>query len=78
MAELKYRLVAMDLDGTLLNGRKQVSERTRRALERLHDRGVLAVLASGRMLRRMKPVAAYVLVTRAASRGRLFGSFLSR
>src|SRR5690348_8536978 len=38
-------VVAIDLDGTLLNDSKQVSRRTVRALDGLPDRGVKVVIA---------------------------------
>jgi hypothetical protein len=41
-------LVATDLDGTLLNNHKQVSEATRQALKELKNRGILFGVASGR------------------------------
>jgi hypothetical protein len=42
------RLVAIDLDGTLLNSKKQVSDRTVAALKCLPARGVRVVIASAR------------------------------
>lgn len=45
---MKIRMVATDLDGTLLSKDKRVSERNRRALLRLEEAGIYAVLASGR------------------------------
>jgi len=42
------RLVAMDLDGTLLGGDKGVSEYTAKILRECEDRGVKMVIASGR------------------------------
>lgn len=47
------RLVATDLDGTLLDGQGQVSERTREAIAELDRRGVLVVFVTGRPLRWM-------------------------
>jgi HAD superfamily hydrolase (TIGR01484 family) len=43
-----YRLVALDLDGTLLNKEKQVSVANIAALTRLHDLGVGLALCTGR------------------------------
>jgi len=43
------RLIAFDLDGTLLNDRKEVSPRTMRALERAAEKGVILVPATGRI-----------------------------
>ena len=42
------RLIALDLDGTLLNSAKQLTERNRRALERAAERGVEIVPSTGR------------------------------
>ncbi len=50
------RLVATDLDGTLLRHDKSVSERNRRALARARENGILVVLVTGRpprVVRRM-------------------------
>jgi len=45
---LPYRLLALDLDGTIVNGSLQVSARTRDALRAALDSGVHVTLASGR------------------------------
>jgi hydroxymethylpyrimidine pyrophosphatase-like HAD family hydrolase len=42
------KLVAIDLDGTLLDAKKQVSPRNKLALERLVKSGILVALASAR------------------------------
>lgn len=44
----KYKLLALDLDGTLTNGRKEISEENKRYLEMAQRTGVKIVLASGR------------------------------
>lgn len=44
----RYRLLALDIDGTLLNSAKQVSSRTLEALERARAAGVHLVLVTGR------------------------------
>jgi len=44
-----YRLVVVDLDGTLLDRDRQVSPRDRAAVRRALDAGVVVTLASGRM-----------------------------
>lgn len=49
-------LVASDVDGTLLDGRDEVSPRTRAAIEVLRDRGVPFVLVTGRPPRWIAPV----------------------
>jgi hydroxymethylpyrimidine pyrophosphatase-like HAD family hydrolase len=43
-----YRLLALDIDGTLLGSDKGVSERTRAAIAAAHARGVRLVLLTGR------------------------------
>ena len=43
-----YKLVAIDLDGTLLNSYGEVSENTRKALKKIKNSGIEVVLASGR------------------------------
>jgi Cof subfamily protein (haloacid dehalogenase superfamily) len=50
------RLLAVDLDGTLLNDAKQVTERTLRALMRLGQRDVKVVLASARPPRSVRHI----------------------
>lgn len=44
----KIRMMAFDLDGTLLGGDGHISPRNRAALQEAHRRGVKIVLASGR------------------------------
>ena len=50
------RLVAIDLDGTLLNDAKQVSERTALGLRDLPGRGVKVVIASARPPRSVRHI----------------------
>lgn len=50
MKKTDIRLIAADLDGTLLNEQKQLSERTERALRQLAERGILFVPSTGRVL----------------------------
>ncbi len=42
------RLIALDLDGTLLNDAKELTERTQRALKAASERGIEIVLSTGR------------------------------
>lgn len=51
------RFVAMDLDGTLTNSNKDVTQRTRKAIDELRKKGVRIVLASGRPHIGIKKVA---------------------
>ena len=45
---MQYKVLALDLDGTLLNSAKGISAHTRSVLERANAQGVKIVLASGR------------------------------
>ncbi len=44
----KYRLLALDLDGTLLNSAMRLSDTSAEALNSARERGVLIVLATSR------------------------------
>ncbi len=46
---MKYKLICMDMDGTLLNDKKEVSERAIKAIEKAHNLGVKVVIATGRI-----------------------------
>lgn len=48
---MKYKLVATDMDGTLLNSSNQVSERTKKAIANAKAKGVHIVLSTGRVLK---------------------------
>ena len=45
-----YKIIALDMDGTLLTSEKKISERTKNALKKAEEKGVKVVLASGRPL----------------------------
>ena len=51
MADIK--LIALDLDGTLLNSEKKISDRNLAALKAAQDKGVKVVLTTGRPLKAM-------------------------
>lgn len=53
----KFRLLALDIDGTLLNSRGELSLRVRAAITRAKQAGMLVTLATGRSLRAALPVA---------------------
>ena len=46
------KLVALDLDGTLLSSRHTISERNQRAIRALRDQGVMVLICTGRPIRR--------------------------
>ncbi|MEP0844704.1 MAG: HAD-IIB family hydrolase [Phycisphaerae bacterium] len=48
--ELPYRLLALDVDGTLVNSRNELSEANRAALHRAHQAGLKITLCTGRSL----------------------------
>ena len=50
------RLIAIDLDGTLLNDSKQVSERTINAISRLPARGIKIIIATARPPRSVRHI----------------------
>jgi hypothetical protein len=54
-AKRRYRIVALDLDGTLLNSAGQVSADDAAALSHVRELGALVVLASGRMTAAIRP-----------------------
>lgn len=48
---MSYKLVAIDMDGTLLNSKGSISDRTRQAIYDASKKGVYIVLATGRILK---------------------------
>jgi Cof subfamily protein (haloacid dehalogenase superfamily) len=53
---LRYRLLAVDIDGTLVNSRDELSPVTREALVRAGKSGIHVVLATGRRYSRVLPL----------------------
>ena len=45
---MSYKLIALDLDGTLCNDEKAVTPRTADALKQAQEHGILVALASAR------------------------------
>ena len=45
---MKYKIIALDIDGTLTNSKKEITKKTYDALMDYQDRGGIIVLASGR------------------------------
>ncbi|MCF0124926.1 MAG: HAD family phosphatase, partial [Clostridia bacterium] len=52
-----YKLVAVDLDGTLLNRYGQVTQNTKEAIKKVIEKGVEVVIASGRPTDSIKEIA---------------------
>lgn len=46
---MKYKLICMDIDGTLLDDNKKLSSEVKQSLMEVYQKGVLIALASGRM-----------------------------
>ncbi|MCM8711552.1 Cof-type HAD-IIB family hydrolase [Clostridium sp. SYSU_GA19001] len=46
---MDYKLVCIDMDGTLLNKQHKVSEASKEALKKAHEKGVHIVISTGRM-----------------------------
>ena len=47
---MKYKLLALDMDGTVLNSQKKISPRTAAAIDELIKRGIYVVVSTGRNL----------------------------
>ena len=54
---MKYKLLVLDLDGTLTNSKKVITEHTRTTLIEAQKRGLKIVLASGRPTYGVAPLA---------------------
>lgn len=52
-----YKLIAIDLDGTLLNSHGIVSEKNKNAIKKAIEKGIKVVLASGRPMMSVKNIA---------------------
>lgn len=48
MDKLKYKALALDLDGTLTDSEKRLPEENKKAIWKAIDAGVTIILASGR------------------------------
>ena len=46
---MRYKMVCIDMDGTLLTKRKKVSEESRETIKKVHDKGVEIVVTTGRI-----------------------------
>ncbi|MFC3024662.1 Cof-type HAD-IIB family hydrolase [Vibrio zhugei] len=49
-----YKIIALDMDGTLLNSQKHISPRTKEAITKARQQGIKIVLASGRPIEGMR------------------------
>ncbi len=60
MGQCEYKLLAIDLDGTLLDSRGGLSPRNRAALHRAHEAGLNLVICTGRSFTETRPVLAAI------------------
>lgn len=54
---MKYKMIVLDLDGTLTNDKKEITPRTHHALMSAQQKGIIVVLASGRPTYGIVPLA---------------------
>ncbi len=54
---MAYKIIALDLDGTLTNSEKKITPKTKEAIFRIQEKGVKVVLASGRPTPGVIPLA---------------------
>jgi Cof subfamily protein (haloacid dehalogenase superfamily) len=54
--QVKYKAIALDLDGTLLNSNGQISEKNKEIISAVSDAGALLILATGRYFVQMKGI----------------------
>lgn len=54
---MKYKVMALDIDGTLTNSEKVITEKTRKALFDFQEKGGKIILASGRPIPGIRPHA---------------------
>ena len=54
---MDYKLIAVDIDDTLLNRNKEITPKTKDALIKAQEKGVKVVVASGRLPYGVKPYA---------------------
>lgn len=54
---MKYKLIVLDVDGTLLNSNRELSKRTVQTLRRVQQMGIRVALASGRPTYGLLPIA---------------------
>jgi Cof subfamily protein (haloacid dehalogenase superfamily) len=57
---MKYKMIAMDMDGTLLNSSKEVTKRSKEILKRAEDLGVKLVICTGRIFTSARVYAKFI------------------
>ena len=66
---MDYQILALDLDGTLTNSKKEITPQTKEALIWIQENGIKVVLASGRPTTGVLPLAKELQLER-------FGSYI--
>ena len=61
---MDYKLIAVDIDGTLTNSRKEITPRTRHALLEAQAKGKRVIIASGRQPLGVYPIAQDLMLER--------------
>lgn len=61
---MKYQVLVLDLDGTLTNSKKEITAPTKQALIEIQEAGKIIVLASGRPINGVAPLAAELRMDR--------------
>lgn len=57
---MKYKLLALDLDGTLTNTKKEITPYTRQTIIKAQQKGVKIILATGRPTYGVAPIAEHL------------------
>ena len=64
----KYKMIALDMDGTLLNSNKEITPKTLSAVEKAFDAGKEVVLSTGRCIAELKQYIDCLLYTSPSTR----------
>ena len=48
---MKYKLIALDIDGTLINSSNQLTKEVKSSIQKAKEKGVKVVLCTGRPLK---------------------------
>ncbi len=51
---MKYKMICIDMDGTLLNSGHEVSERNKKAIKKAIEKGIVVAITTGRIFRSAK------------------------
>lgn len=46
---MTYKLICLDMDGTLLNNKKELTERNKEAIKKAHNKGIRVAISTGRL-----------------------------